>query len=136
MGVPIQQLTSQYDTVKKNILQTLPPGGQRDRALADIEQAKARDVGQLFLMGPQIGAQALSEIGLGLAPTSSDTLANLLRGQLGLLSAEAERKGAVGQTSIGFGELLGNLLFSKREQKEKTPKLSSTPYMGSFGVGF
>ena len=111
MAVPIQQLTSQYDQIKQNLMQTLPPGGQRDKALADIEQAKARDVGQLFLMGPQIGAQALSEIGLGLAPTGVNALSNLLFGQSGLLQAGVQRAQTGTQLGASIGTLLGNILF-------------------------
>jgi len=132
LGVPIQQLTSQYDQIRRNILETLPAGGARDQALANLEQSKARDLGQLFLTAPQIGAEALTNIGLGLAPTSTTALSNLLYGSLGLMNQLGQQSQRGLNFGVGIGNILGSLLFGRRGGNNAQQQSSLSPYMGSF----
>ncbi len=113
LGVPIQQLTDQFASARQNIIDSLPGGGQRDLALARLEQDKARTLGQLFLQAPQDAANALANIALGFAPTTVNALQSALGGALGTGQLEAERRQQGFATGIGAGQLLSQLFFPR-----------------------
>jgi len=120
LAVPIQALTEQYDAVRQNILDTLPPGGVRDQALAQIEQSRSADIGRLFTQLPGEAAAALAAIGTNNAPTSVNALHASLLGSTRLAGLLGDQRTQTLNTGVGIGNLFANTLFGRQGQPRQT----------------
>lgn len=113
-------LGQQYAGAQQGILSSLPAGGERNLAMANLQAQKAQQVGQLYQGLQPTAAQALAGIGTGAGQTGAATTgagsflgyAGVNAGQ-GALNSLLQEQNLQGQMGAGLGNAFGTLLAGK-----------------------
>jgi len=138
LAVPIQSITDQYESAKRNVMMSMPAGGDRDQKLAKLDQERAAAIGRMFQEVPQQAASALANIGMGMAPNVTQGFGTAIAGQQGVSAAEAARRQGGFGTGLGIGNILAQMMFFSRQQQDRRAAEQQNPLFsgtGSTGYG-
>lgn len=133
LSLPIQATTAQYETAKKNILSTLPPGGVRDKMLAELDADRVRDVGNLFTTVQPMAAAGLANLVTGNASSALQGLYGAGNQSMSLADLLAGNRSSTVNTGLGIGNLLGQILYGQKKSDSGGKAADNMPLMAAFG---
>lgn len=105
----IGAIASGYDAAKAQIMNTIPPGAARDRALADLELKKYSGTSSAFAAETQQAPDVLSNIGAGVGAFSLQQLGATLSGFSGASQSNTQAMSAENQAKANQVGLISGL---------------------------